>query len=262
MTLRKLIKFWLYNSCPGFAGRFPYYGTHVYFPRNAPIFRLLCQSGMYEYDIVSRVTKLIRPNSTFFDVGANIGLMSVPALATCPSCRVVSFEPSPNTLPFLERTINASAYSDRWTITGKGISSCAGELDFSTGHPDFALFEGFKSGNRMPNSKSVKVPVSTLDCEWHTLEQPSVSLVKIDVEGGEAGVLDGAVEMIRACHPAIITEWHEAYLNPFGTSPNYLLQFAKNFGYRIFTIPFGVPVDDETTLRVQMMDCSNFLLVH
>lgn len=39
MTLRQHIKTWLYGSCPGFAGRFPYFGVTVHFPRNSVIRR-------------------------------------------------------------------------------------------------------------------------------------------------------------------------------------------------------------------------------
>ncbi len=96
------------------------------------------------------------------DVGANIGLMAIPVLRVCPTCRVVSFEPSPNSLPFLKRTVAASLWSERWTVVGKGLSNSEGELDFAIGDPKNALFEGFKSGGRLVGGRLVRVPVSTL----------------------------------------------------------------------------------------------------
>lgn len=261
MNARKLAKYWLYNSVPGFSGRFPYFGTHVYFPKDALIFRAVCDQGIFEAEIVQRMVKLAKPNTTVFDVGANLGLMSVPVLTECPTCRVVSFEPSPSSLPFLERTRTESSYRDRWTIVGAGVAEQAGELGFSVGSPHDALYEGFRSGDRIAGARTVKVPVTTLDAEWQRLGQPEVSLIKVDVEGAEAGVFAGARQLLAACRPAILVEWYAPYLNRFGTAPAELLRIASPFNYRIFTVPAGVPVDDERALAAQMIDCQNFLLL-
>ena len=262
MNFRQRAKYWLYNSCPGLAGRFPYYGTHVHFPTGAMIFRGVCQQGIYESEIVNTLTRIARPNSFVFDVGANIGLMAIPVLHSCSTCRVVSFEPSPNSLPFLKRTVQESVYTDRWTIIGKGLAHQSGELDFKVGPPEEALFDGFKGESRMSTSRVVKVPVSTLDNEWRQLGSPDVSAIKIDVEGAEGLVLEGGIELINANHPNLIVEWHASYLAKFGTPVDQLLAFAGKFGYRIFSVPGGVPVDETRALYVQMMVCSNFVLLH
>jgi len=261
MNARKLAKYWLYNSVPGFSGRFPYFGTPVYFPKDALVFRAVCDQGIFEAEIVQRMVKLARPDTTVFDVGANLGLMSVPVLKECPTCRVVSFEPSPSSLPFLERTKAESRYGDRWTIVGAGVAAQPGELDFTIGSPHDALYEGFRSADRIAGARTIKVPVTTLDAEWQRLGRPNVSLIKIDVEGAEAGVFAGAREVMGRCRPAILVEWYAPYLNRFGTSAGELLRIAASFDYRIFTVPAGVPVDDERALAAQMIDCQNFLLL-
>jgi FkbM family methyltransferase len=261
MTLRRRAKYVLYNFVPGFAGRFPYYGSRVHFPPGAPVFRAICEDGSFEPEIIDRLLKLSRPNTTVFDVGANIGLMAIPVLRACAKCRVVSFEPSPNSLPFLEQTARASAYGDRWLIRGTALAGQPGELDFTIGRPDDALFEGFKSGARIANARTIRVPVNTLDAEWQALGRPEVSVVKIDVEGAEGEVLAGARELLAARRPALLIEWHEAYLNRFGTPPLSLLTIADEFAYQVFTVPGGVPVRGAAALQVQMMSCQNFLLL-
>jgi FkbM family methyltransferase len=262
MNVRRTLKYWLYNYCPGVAGRFPYYGTRVHFPPGAMLFGAICQQGSFEPEIIDRLVRLARPHATVVDVGANIGLMAIPVLSSRPTCRVVSFEPSPSSLPFLQRTARESTYRDRWVVIGKGLSHRCGEMDFVVGRPEDGPYEGFKSEDRIAGARVVKVPVSTLDEEWHQLCEPDVSVVKIDVEGAEGFVLQGGMELFSACHPVVIIEWHEPYLQRFGTSADQLLSFARNSGYRIYTVPGGVPVDEEQTLHVQMMSCSNFLLLH
>jgi FkbM family methyltransferase len=261
MNARQLAKYWLYNSMPGFSGRFPYFGTPVYFPKNALLFKAVCEQGIFEPEIVQRMVTFARPETTVFDVGANLGLMSVPVLKGCRSCRVVSFEPSPSSLPFLERTHASSPYRDRWTVVKAGVADRAGELDFAVGSPNDALYEGFRSGDRIPGARVIKVPVTTLDDEWHKLDDPDVSVIKIDVEGAEAGVFAGAQRLLERCHPAILVEWFGPYLGRFATKPQELLGIAERFDYRIFTVPAGVPVDDERALAAQMVDCQNFLLL-
>src|SRR5688572_9733021 len=164
MTLRRRAKYWLYNSVPGFAGRVPYYGASVHFPPGAPIFRVMCELGGFEPEIVDRLVKLARPRTTMFDVGANLGLMAIPVLRACDSCRVVSFEPSPNSLPFLRQTQRDSGFGDRWQVIDKALAGTAGHLDFIVGGRADALFEGFRS-RQIPNGRTIKVPVSTLDDE-------------------------------------------------------------------------------------------------
>jgi len=139
--------------------------------------------------------KLAEPSTTVFDVGANIGLMAIPVLRSCGTCRVVSFEPSPNSLPYLEETARGSAFAGRWIVRGVALAASAGELDFTIGRPGDALFEGFNSGDRIANARVIKVKVSTVDEEWRALARPRVSVIKIDVEGAEGGVLDGASEL-------------------------------------------------------------------
>ena len=261
MSLRRLAKYWLYSSVPGFAGRFPYYGTTVHFPPRAPIFRVICRDGRFEPEIIDRLVQLARPDTTVFDVGANLGLMAIPVLHSCGSCRVVSFEPSPNSLAFLRQTINGASFADRWVLIEKALSEEPGELEFTVGTPEDSLFEGFKSGDRITAARTIPVTVSTLDDEWRALGRPRVSAVKIDVEGAEHQVLDGGRELLAEQRPAILLEWHEAYLKRFGTAAATLLDVAETYSYQIFTVPHGVPVADPGALRVQMMSCQNFLLL-
>jgi FkbM family methyltransferase len=261
MTFKRRLKYLLYNFVPGLAGRFPYYGSTVHFPAGAPVFREICERGAFEPDIVDRLCRLARPASTVFDVGANIGLMAIPVLRGCDTCRVVSFEPSPNSLPFLRETVRGSTFADRWIVRDVALAASPGELDFTIGRPADALFEGFNSTSTIANARVITVKVSTLDAEWRALDRPSVSVIKIDVEGAEGGVLEGASEVLGTERPAVLLEWEAAYLSRFGTAAESLLAIANQFGYQLFTIPAGVPVNDSAALRVQMLSCQNYLLM-
>jgi len=220
---------------------------------------VVCGTGIFEPEIVSRLTSFARPDTTVFDVGANVGLMAIPVLRTHPSCRVVSFEPSPSSLPYLRRTVAGSPYRDRWTVVPTALSNTIGEMDFAIGRQKDGLFEGFT--RKEGQEPSIRVAVSTLDDEWLRLGSPVVSVIKVDVEGAEGLVLDGATRLLGSQRPAVIIEWHEQYLRGLGTPAEQLVSRVRDWEYRIFSIPGGVPVDDEDTLRVQMMESENFLLL-
>jgi FkbM family methyltransferase len=210
---------------------------------------------------VNVLTHLVRKGTVVFDVGANIGLMAVPVLQTCPSCEVISFEPSPSSLPFLQRTASESGYEKRWRIIGKALSNSNGEAELQIGDGRDALFEGLRSGDSIANPRSVKVPTTTLSQEWHNLGRPNVSVIKIDVEGAEGLVLQGANELLETCRPHLLVEWVQAYLNRFETSSEELFALAAELRYRIYSLPGGMAVDRLEDLKVQMMFTSNFLVV-
>jgi FkbM family methyltransferase len=260
-SLRAHLKYRLHNSVPGFAGRVPFHGVTLHTPPDSLALWAVCADGGFEPDIVHRLVTLTRPGTTMMDVGANAGLMAIPVLRAVRDSRVVSFEPSPTSLPWLTRTATGSEFRDRWTIVGKALADAAGELEFAMGGSRDALYEGFRSHGRIAGSRTIRVPVSTLDAEWSALGEPEVSVVKVDVEGAEGLVLEGGRRLLDAARPALLVEWHDAYLQRFGTPLNHLLLFARRHGYRIFTVPAGVPVDDEQTLMVQSLSCDNFLLV-
>lgn len=258
--IRKQIKKWLYSQCPGFSGAFPYYGTKVYFPTASLMFKYACEQGIYERENLRLISGLVRPDSVYFDVGANIGLMSVPILRICPSCTVVSMEPSPNTFRFLARTAEESEFGERWRIVGKAAGSSIGTLEFCTASIELGAFDGFQDTQRAGATSKVTVPVTTLDAEWEVMKRPAVSVIKIDVEGAEIQALQGAVSCIKHEKPYILLEWNSLNLKAYNCQPESLLMFAESIGYQVLSIPFILPVTDKNILKIQMCLTESFLL--
>jgi len=260
MTLRKHIKRWLYENCPGFAGAFPYYGTKVFFPKGSYVFRMACEQGIWERQIVNVLCSLVRPETVCFDIGANIGLMAIPVLHDCDSCTVVSLEPSPTTLKYLARTAAASGFRDRWRIVGKGAASKSGTLEFFAAAPAQGAYDGLHDTGRGGPTTRISVAVTTIDDEWAAMGQPEVSVLKIDVEGAEAEVLQGARQCIEQSHPYVIVEWNATNLRAYDCLPDRLLELASGLDYGVFSLPHVVRVRDSTMLRLQMLTGENFLL--
>ena len=148
MRLRALAKRHLFGSLPLLRGRFPYYGHTVYFPLGSHLFERACVEGIYERDTTNLILALAEPGKTYFDVGANIGLLSVPVLAACPGVKVVSIEASPNTLPFLKKTHAVARRREDWTLVGAAVGAKSGEAEFWSGTVALGAFDGLRDTGR------------------------------------------------------------------------------------------------------------------
>lgn len=260
MRLRKRLKYWLYGRCPGFAGSFPYFGTRVHFPRGSMGFREACLQNIFESAHVRLLQNLVKPHTTYFDVGANIGLMAIPILHGCPDCVVVSFDPSPNSLPYLQRTVSGSRFKDRWTIVPKALSDSPGEAEFCLASKELSMFDGLRDTRRVSMARSVTVDVSTLDAEWERLGRPPVSVIKCDVEGNDLAVLNGAGALLAHDRPFVLTEWYEGNFRAYGCQPDDILGFCSRAGYRLFAVPNFIEVHSALELCLHMTEADTFLL--
>lgn len=260
MTLRKQLKKWLYGSCPGFAGSFPYFGTKVHFPPRSWSFYAACEQGIFERDNVRVLQSLIRAGTTMFDVGANIGLMAVPVLRHCVGCQVVSFEPSGNVLPSLRKTVAGSPFGSRWQLIEMAVSAKEGTSEFTVSTQAESLFDGFRNTRRASASATITVQVTTLDAIWRALGQPAVSMIKCDVEGADLDVLEGARDCLAVTQAAILVEWNATNLAAYERPPAALLEFARRTGYRVFAVPGFAEISDPTALRLHMLETESFFL--
>lgn len=261
MRFKGLIKKWLYGSVPGFAGRFPYFGTYVYFPKNSYVFDLACADGIYESGVLRIIWQLVEAHSYYFDVGANIGLLSVPVLKAKPTCQVVSFEPSPNSLPYLLRTVNGSPYKNRWTVRGQAVGATCGDVSFCVNDPSQGAFDGLHDNKRAEAKESVTVPMTTIDTVWQEIGTPKVSMIKIDVEGFETEVLKGALKCLDHNKPFIILEWNPTNLEENHIDYYSLIDLAHSVGYSVFSSLSLQPIVNRASLHLQMsLQVGEFLL--
>ena len=260
-SLRKKLKIWLGNIRPGRAGAFRYFGTQVYFPKNSLIFKRACEEGVYEHENLKIMLKLARPDSTVLDVGANIGLIAIPILRSIPRCTVVSFEPSPNSAPYLARTAAGSGFGERWLIVQRAAGCDVVPRPFYVAAPRDGAYDGLGDTGRAAGMRQIEVEGTTIDQEWQRQGGPRVSLIKIDTEGSELEVLRGAAACILRERPHLFVEWNAENLRPAGCPPERLVAWAEEFGYRLYSVPHLAPVTDREALAFYMTLTENFLLV-
>jgi len=171
------------------------------------------------------------PGSTIIDVDANIGFFTRRfADWTEASGRVVALEPERENFARLTRMVARCGLDGR-VIAHRAVAD-AGEgvvdLVVNPGHPgDHRI----ATGPMDPEAPGETVPAMTLD-RLASEDLPRVSLVKIDVQGAELRVLEGARHMIARDRPAFFVEIDPAALAAFGASVDALFAFFTGLGYR------------------------------
>lgn len=163
-------------------------------------------TGTFEPSELLEAFRLALPGTYAIDVGANVGLFTVVmSRAVGPMGRVVAVEPVADTVCSLRRNLDRNH-----CVNVDVVQAAAGA---STGDVPLILTDDpalHSAGGELirghPTIRTTTVKAYTLDELWIAAGQPPVSLVKIDVEGGEQGVLLGAAKMIGRCQPALIIE--------------------------------------------------------
>jgi FkbM family methyltransferase len=181
-------------------------------------------------------------NGVAFDVGSKIGvyLAALSALKG-PALRLVGFEPIPTTLELLRRTLVLNHVAAR--VEPLALSSKEGDLRltaYDKGMNNFWLRDDAS------NHPSISVPTRTMD-HW-LAEHPDLvpDVVKIDVEGHELEVLEGARELLGRRRPALMIECHGAAWDSLGVSRVRIADLLNEAGYRHLRLSNGGPVDFST----------------
>lgn len=175
------------------------------------------------------------------DVGAHVGLVSLPAMAVMdPRGKLIAFEPATANRELLLRHLVLNGFDGRASVE----SDLVGEED----QVDVRFFEmGEHTGMNtvVPGAMDARYePVSrqqvTLDtyCARHGLV-PEV--IKIDVEGAELGVLNGARATLASCRPLIFLSVHPRQIALLGQSIEMLAKLIESLNYNCHHVD-GSPV--------------------
>jgi FkbM family methyltransferase len=261
VRVRGVAKRLVFGSVPYMRGRFPYYGHMVHFPLGSITFARACAEGIYERDTTCLILALAEPGTTYFDVGANIGLLSVPVLAACPSVKVVSIEASPATLHFLKKTHAAARRRGDWTVVGAAVGLKSGEAEFWSGDVALGAHDGLRDTGYGGAKHAVRVPIRTLDEIWQEQGCPAVSVIKMDIEGAESLALQGAKEITTQIRPIFIVEWAAQNLGAYGIKSEELLDLCGAMAYVPYASPGLVLVETKPILKMAMAQTAMFILV-
>ena len=172
-------------------------------------------TGTAEPRLQSALTSELRPGATFFDIGANVGFMTlIAARLVGPSGRVLAFEPVP---------ANAAAIRENVALNGiDWVEVHETAIARSTGNAsliisDVSAFSRLATVNVPTGAReSIEVPVTSIDEFLAGGGHPAPDVVKIDVEGAELEVIEGMRRTLAEHHPVLLCEVHDLYAEYVG----------------------------------------------
>lgn len=213
-----------------------YDGIFITFPNDAITQHITKNKKRWEPHFESVVKEFITPKDTVIDCGANFGYNSViMGRALNNEGLLIAFEPQRiiyqqlNGNLILNNIYNCVSYN-----IGLGNKNIKTQLNYVNYEAEWVNI-----GDTSVGSGGEEITISKLD----DFNFKNVNFIKIDVQGYELYLLQGAENTIATYKPTLFIEIEPHQLNKFNLNENDLINYIKSFGYRIFKINNEYPCD-------------------
>jgi len=164
--------------------------------------------GSSEPTIQKVLQMLVQPGAVVYDIGANVGFLTViAARLTGPSGRVFAFEPLTENFRHLEHNIHLNDFDYVNAIECALADRDETALFLISKSPTWGELASV-SGRVEDEIGRTEVTVCRLDTIVQQRSFPMPNLIKIDVEGAEVLVLNGALTTIQQARPILLIELH------------------------------------------------------
>jgi FkbM family methyltransferase len=180
-------------------------------------------TGLHEFVDMGFLLHFVRSEDLFVDVGANAGSYTVLACAA-RGARGYAIEPIPKTFDRLMKNIRLNQIENQVNCLNIGVGATHGTINFTSNRDvnNFALEPGVLQDD------AIEVEVFPLD---DVLAGETPTLIKVDVEGYETALLEGAKATFRnSSLKAVIMELDEAAASRYGYDVPHLVDKVIGFG--------------------------------
>ena len=186
------------------------------------------------YDIQTQkiIRKVCRPDSNCIDVGCHKGEIMDLMRKFAPRGRHYGFEP----IPHMYQNLVTKYAGTSCIISPVALSNETGTATFNfvVSNPSYSGL--LKRRYDRPHEQDTTIEVSTAKLDDVLPEDYRADLIKIDVEGAERLVLEGARQTLLRYHPVVIFEHGLGASDVYGTTPVQLFEFFETCGYQIFLL--------------------------
>jgi FkbM family methyltransferase len=183
----------------------------------------------FEAGPIDRLKEFAPAGSCVIDVGANVGFFSLRfAQWVGDAGKVISIEPEQRNYDSLVLALKRRGLSHRVDALRAVAAAVSGMtlLEINPLHP--ADHKLSRDGTGLP------VTAVTLDELVQDKGPSRPALVKIDVQGAEMLVLEGAADILKLAGPALFIELHEEGLSKFDTSVSAILDHLSGYRYEAY----------------------------
>ena len=207
-----------------------------------------------KYDRLTKavIAKALNADSNAIDVGCHKGEILDLILKYAPEGKHFAFEPIPDFYHALK-----ARYGVRCIVYPFALADNRGETTFNyvRNAPAYSGLKKRKYATATPDVEEIRVTIETLD----NVIPPAtkIDFIKIDVEGGEFGVLKGAKDLLNRCRPVVVFECGLGASEFYGTSPEMLFDFLiGECRYQIFSLSAWLS-DKASYSREEFSECYN-----
>jgi FkbM family methyltransferase len=172
------------------------------------------------------IQSFLKDGETYIDIGANVGVTVIPAAKSVgENGRVIAFEPHPTICSYLKENIALN------NLKNVEIHNCA--LGNQQGYAYFSskFNDEVNKIVTLPDNNNIKVPIALLDDSAEELN--NIALLKIDVEGYEKFVLEGAKKTLEKVR-CIYFEVSEENFKNFGYEGTDIIMAIEECGFIVF----------------------------
>jgi len=179
-----------------------------------------------ERPVLEDLLQSLGPDDIFWDVGANVGLYT--CFASNEGSRVVAFEPGPGNLDRLRENLSRNAVEAM--IFEGALGSESGTVELAR---EYNGAGGVHSVTHDSTEKNISVLTKRGDELIESGEFPAPTVLKIDVEGAEADVLNGLETALVYSAQTVYVEVHEDLLPKFNSEADEITSLLENAGFNI-----------------------------
>ena len=178
---------------------------------------------------------------TFIDAGANFGTFSLLASRLVgQSGRVLAIEPQPRLAGFIAQSIRLSK-AENVSIVEAVAGASEGRTNLLVPVDDTGRAGIFPAFSGRGRHETIRREVVTLDSLESEIPRSGRVFIKIDVEGSELAVLEGAGRLVAARKPVILVELNPWSAQAAGRTTSELLDKLTDLGYRTFSTTTSFP---------------------
>jgi FkbM family methyltransferase len=192
--------------------------------------------GTYEMDLQTSLRNLVKPGMVAYDIGANIGYISLMLAHLVGSDgSVFAFEAlASNTIRWQEN-ISLNGLSKRMHLIHAAVADRMAPINFLV-HESGGMGKVLGSAGREETyQEEIEVEGINLDDFVFSQGNPAPDLIKLDIEGGEVLALPGMQRILSDVRPILVMELHGQ------ESIRVSWEILTNSGYRICRMKPGFP---------------------
>ncbi|OYZ30676.1 MAG: hypothetical protein B7X86_12660 [Sphingobacteriales bacterium 17-39-43] len=222
--------------------------------RNGNRFKILIKDGMgimnfvsdYEPWLDEILPKLLdKKDAVFLDIGANTGQTMIKILPQFPEVRYFGVEPNEYCVRYLQALSEVNKFKSV-KILPYAVSDMTGEIELLTRYQDDILAtttHSFRKFTKYAIKKQVRMISGDALIEQENITE--LSLIKMDIEGGESMAIQGLLNTIKKFQPYIICEiaplpTEDKDVTVFRTiAANNILSHMRDLNYSVLNIVTG-----------------------